>query len=504
MTNQRIPYLVAILITVATAFGAGMVALRLPLWFDEISTVRVAEAPSIAGIWKASIEGFDFTPPLGFVAVQISQSMFGKSELSARLPFLMAGLLCMIVLFSIQATKKDPWAGVWAMIFFVNSYAGTYFYEARAYSFVLLGTVLAWYFWDSVEDKGSWRYLRYPLLSLSLSFALLSHMWAIIVPICFLAAIFLEWYRSKSVNFWEVLAIGLSYWPVVLYLPIIKASKSVNFSNPIYRASLAGTIEELVGKLALLCMLLLIAWLSFEALAPRAGERKLEVPATRDRQNGLLVALVAVPFVIYLVTSITGAAHMVRYSLPFTVGISVLIARKFSPIFQRGSRGAQAFLVLLAFAFTEQKPLNYGLDLMMNSSGQESAAAESYTDFLRKQSGPIVFAGGIAFLQSVYYADDALRSRMFFVAEPDLAVKHTGTNGLDRPMLVGQDYYKIRENLIRWNDLESMKNPFWVVTAIDHPMQWLDREMAARGFRFEVPYQFQKNLMLVYPPGYKQ
>src|SRR5271169_5830791 len=65
-------------------------------WFDEFFTVRIAQLPAWTVIWTALSHAVDSLPPFYYMLVGLFGTLFGSSEVVARLPSalaMVAGLL---------------------------------------------------------------------------------------------------------------------------------------------------------------------------------------------------------------------------------------------------------------------------------------------------------------------------------------------------------------------------------------------------------------------------
>src|SRR5271155_2717256 len=83
-TSRASVFLPLLICGLAVLLGAVRGA-TIPLWFDEISTLRIAELPT----WHAVFHGtqtLDLNPPLEVFLVRISTHLLGPHELAARLP----------------------------------------------------------------------------------------------------------------------------------------------------------------------------------------------------------------------------------------------------------------------------------------------------------------------------------------------------------------------------------------------------------------------------------
>jgi hypothetical protein len=73
-----------------------------------------------------------------------------------------------------------------------------YFIEARGYALVMAGLMIAWVSWQGLVDNAPHRPIRLLGVFAGLTLALVSHMWALVTPACFLASATCRWLRTKT------------------------------------------------------------------------------------------------------------------------------------------------------------------------------------------------------------------------------------------------------------------------------------------------------------------
>ncbi len=120
------------------AFLIRLMALNQSLWLDEATTAQVVKYLNFSEI-LGRFSPFDFHPPLYYFFIKLWTGIFGFSEISLRLPSVIASLMCAYVVYLIGKTIKNENAGFWAATFFLfNPLIIYYSQEARMYTFVTL------------------------------------------------------------------------------------------------------------------------------------------------------------------------------------------------------------------------------------------------------------------------------------------------------------------------------------------------------------------------------
>ncbi len=191
---SSIALVIAILIYLAlTALASSRL-----LWHDELFTFYIATAPSLSRLWQEI--PLDLHPPLEYLAVHASTSLFGMGSYAVRLPSILAFLLGSLCLYRFVARKLDDWYGLLAILVFWGSPFFYYATEARPYAFVVasLGlTLLAWQRAAEQDRRAMWVWL----LGLSVCAMMLSHLMAplYVAPFCLAELVWA--YRFRKVRF---------------------------------------------------------------------------------------------------------------------------------------------------------------------------------------------------------------------------------------------------------------------------------------------------------------
>jgi len=129
-----------------TGFLIRLVSLNQSLWLDEATSAQVAKYLSYSEI-LTKFSPFDFHPPGYYFLLKFWTSFFGFSEISLRMPSVIASLLTGYLVFLIGKKIKDPQAGFWSAAFFLfNPLIIYYSQEARMYSITTLFLTALIYF----------------------------------------------------------------------------------------------------------------------------------------------------------------------------------------------------------------------------------------------------------------------------------------------------------------------------------------------------------------------
>jgi 4-amino-4-deoxy-L-arabinose transferase-like glycosyltransferase len=136
-------FVIAILILAAALRLWGLN--RQSLWFDEavVASVAMLQTHEIV----PTIQWAEKTPPLHYLLVHYWIMVFGPSEVSLRMPSLIAGVASVGILYLLLKRVYSEWAGVaGALILALSPYHIHYSQEARAYSLMV-----CWALWATFQ-----------------------------------------------------------------------------------------------------------------------------------------------------------------------------------------------------------------------------------------------------------------------------------------------------------------------------------------------------------------
>jgi len=197
-------------------------AARLPLSNDEFFTYYIARAHGLNGIRRALESGAEQTPPLSHVLSRISMDIFGTSKLAIRLPELLAYLGFSLCLYAVVSYRRPRLIGLLAVLVPAVTVAYTYAYEARSYALVLCFGALALASWQRCNSAR--RRLAVGGLVCALALATASNYYAVLLlfPLALAEGVRALQARRLDVPVW--LAFGGAFVPLVVFLPLIRAS----------------------------------------------------------------------------------------------------------------------------------------------------------------------------------------------------------------------------------------------------------------------------------------
>ena len=477
----------------ATAFRAGHSA----YWLDELITVHISALPAFPAVWNALRAGIDLNPPLQYAAVRASHAVFGAGHLATRLPMLAGYLLLSVCLYLFLRKRVRPSLALAGMM--LPWLAGTYRFamEARPYGILLGCSGAALLCWSRAAEPGRRRAAALIGLWASLTAALLTHCYAVLLALPFGLAELRRFAASRKPDWPMWLALAASALPIASYPMLLGADKGqLNGLWPFHVTWLTAPqayrslLEPLFWPLVAAAALLLAARRS---VPQEAAEPASISPA----EFTALAGFALIPAAAVLMAAVTTKTFEPRYGAPGIVGIACLLpwaAARYAPRYSARCGAVLAAVFFFCFAVTFGKQLEAALrpqpSIVRAAQPAAAAPAPSVPGFpllSRVPSGPLplVMASAAAFLEAGYYASPELSARMYYVSDPEVALRRTGSSGLDCLLP------KIGRMLAAPGHVEAA-GPFleehrrFLVYYSGQFTEWMMPELAARGWSARV------------------
>lgn len=372
------------------------------LWLDELITLHIANLGSVSAIWHALGQGVDPNPPITYILVHFSRSIFGNHEFADRLPAAVgywAGLL------SLFLYLKNALPAVWALAGSVLSTcmaAFNYSFESRSYGIFYGLAMLGFFCWSRATDSKQSNAIRLAALAgmvLALAAGISTNYFAVLalVPIATgeAARTLVAFRRNRAggialvakrpqprpslrasllhaIDFRVWAGLAISAAPLLIYRPLI-AHSIAEFAphawNKVSLQQLSDSYTEMLEEtfypiLALFVFAigvhliaryvsrccgscrarLLPAWMD---RATRRPLRDLPIPA---HEAVAVLALVAYPVLGYTMASIHGGMLSPRFVIPVCFGFAIAATLASFQLFGQ-VRAAGACLLVLALAW---------------------------------------------------------------------------------------------------------------------------------------------------------
>lgn len=477
-------------------------ASRKLMWNDELYTYYVATLPSMREVWAALLSGGEQTPPFFYFTTRVAMDAFGASNISIRLPE-MIGFWVMSISLLVFVKRRTSWLpALCAAAFPLVTTAYYYAFEARAYGMVLGFAGVALVCWQSAA-LGRRRLLSLMGLAVSLSAAVSSHYYSVfvILPLAFGEMTRALESRRLDLPVWVALAFPVI--PLALHLPLLRAGQAYSgaFWSPPQWINVPDFYAHLLTP-ALVGLAVILVLAILHALVAGTDESS----ATSLRAASLPLAeimaacgFIVLPFVAVVVAKAFTGAFTYRYAIAAVLGFAVLAGFGAAVVFRTRALMRVAVVACLAgwFALSQARELIYpsGFSLPVNVSTITQPA-----EWLKGVPGdvPFVVADPHTFAVLSHYGPPEMKSRMVYLADPDLALKRLGHNSVERGML---------DLLKPWFGMNVMEfEPF----VARHPqfllygdfyelgfLNWISAELQQRGMRLELLNRAGDDLFLL-------
>jgi mannosyltransferase len=147
----------ALALLVAALLGGALLRLHAldaqSLWSDELSSWHQSHQVSLADVIERGVRPTPY-PPGYPVLLYYVERFVGESEVALRLPSAIAGILAIAAMFALARQLYSRREAVIAATLLAFSYQPIYYsQEARAYSLLLLFSILSSHFWFRVQTR---------------------------------------------------------------------------------------------------------------------------------------------------------------------------------------------------------------------------------------------------------------------------------------------------------------------------------------------------------------
>jgi uncharacterized membrane protein len=310
-------------------FAAGLRLWKLDrtsLWYDEVVTMRVARAETLAAMIQR-LEQLDGTrAPMHPLVLHAWRSLFGPSDIAGRSFSVLCGVATVAVVFLVGREAFDGRTGCWAAWLAALCPPLVYYsQEARMYAWLVLLAAVSWLVFLSFRRAaGPAQYLAYGLLLSSLIY---SHpLGLFLVAAHGLAYLLVRPALVLPSRRWMLIQIAV----VLAILPWLGRylDHGTDYAMPRYpiRFLLAVPIEYIGGNSLVLLACLAIVGAGLVSVQPRDGRRRWAI--LNPVENVIVITWAAAPPVLmyvysYLAQPIFGPA---RYHLFIAPAYLILVA----------------------------------------------------------------------------------------------------------------------------------------------------------------------------------
>ena len=477
-------------------------AQRKLMWNDELYTLYMARLPAMTDIWAALMSRGEQTPPLFYWTTRVSFDLFGVNNLSVRLPEMLGFWVMLASLYVFVARRSSSLAGLCAAAFPLVTIAYLYAFEARPYALLLGFCALALVSWQSVTlNRG--RRAALVCLAASVAAAVSTQYYGLLVlmPLAFGEGVLSVVRRRIDLAVWAALAV--CFLPLALHLPLIRAGAayaSAFWSPPQWVNVPDFYIDLLTPAIVPIAFILVVGGIYAMAEGGEGGVAEAS-PTSVVPLHELAAAcgFLIIPFVCVVLAKVATGAFVNRYAIPAVIGFAVLAGFGSATAFRRSAALRLViaisligwFLLGQAREFTE--PTGFSLPV-------SQALVDRPTQWLADQDPelPVVVADAQSFAVLSHHGSADVKSRIVYLADPDLALKHLGHNSVERGMLdLLRPWFGM--NVVDFEPYMAAHGRFLVYGDFVRLsfLNWLLPELHARGWRTELLDRGGDNLLLL-------
>ena len=463
--------------------------LRNILWYDELHTYYIAQAPSVGGMFE-EMRRVDLNPPLIYFLVRASHAVFGVTPVATRLPSVIAFFLgSAAALVFLSRRVGGLWAAAAVVLFWYSPYF-RYATEARPYGILLAFFALVLVSWDSATSETrplqTGRGWALAGIAAGNTGMMLSHVLAPLSIMPFCVAELVRSVRRRRIDgaVWAALLLPLGFG--VLNLRSLRQVGTTIYPA-LFRASTAkiGAFYGEAGALVLPALIPALALAFLVAAWRRGHSAEWRLFASWDAP--LLAAALLPPVLLNLMMMRGGGPFWDRYCITTALTIYFVIVL-FVAHECRLNRlaGLAALLAMLGFSL-------YREVRVLDRQAQLVAAQSVAIDRVRPEL-PFVVSAGTTFLALDHQENAAFLQRVYFLTDEPSALRYAHTN-LFEGIAALKQYFPIRAHIESYADFAARHPHFLVFGDPDRSDQWLLRKLAAEGAHvskigdFATPYE---------------
>jgi hypothetical protein len=405
-----------------------------------------------------------------------------------------------LALYAFVARRTSRLAGVAAAAFPLVTQFYYYAFEARPYGIVLGFAAAALACWQSVTD-GERRALLLPTLTLMLAGAVSTHYYAVFVIAALAVGEVVRSIERRSVDVAVWTALLLPGLVLIPHLSLIRAAAAYSgafwsppqwVNIPDYYSNLLAPALIPAAALALYAVVVASLWTRQRPVVPAARPQRHEVAA--------VLAFIAIPVVCVVLAKAVTGAFVDRYAISGLIGCAALVGLGIGmAAAHRPTLPLAAVICLLSwFALSSAReyiqPTGFSQPIRQSTVDRP----DQWTAAWRGSGLPVVIADPQTFVVLSHYSRPEFRSRIVYLADPDLALKALGHNSVERGML---------DLIGPWFGMHVVHyQPFLA----DHPafllygdfvrlsfLNWILPDLQARGMRTELLNRSGDNLLLL-------
>jgi len=457
------------------------------LWFDEILTVLVSGQTHLSGTWDLLTHGVDGHPMGMYLIERVMGKLGGNERLIYRLPSIAAFLCVMVCMFSFVRRRAG---GLVALIsagaLLLTNVYDPFAFEARSYGVMIAFIALALMCYERADSK-KWAVL----LALSLMAATSMHFYAVLAffPFGVAELTILITERRFRLPVWSAFVAGML--PYIVFWPILKAQRVLYgahfWATPSF-FNLAKALGELIHMRTSISFTAFTVTMIFLAIMIRTGNyrvRKTDGPGIGHStiDFALSVGFFSMPIVTYVAARISHGGVSGRYLTVTDLGICLVLSLFLSRL-QKPAIVFIGLFLLILFAYQEG---THWKDVLTPKKVKDLMAAPEQMS--KDMNVPLVVSNGLIYLPVWRRANDELRSRIVFLADPQEQLAASGSDTTTLLLMTLKNYEPV--NVQSFSEFAEKHRKFLIFSNGDSQDIWprwlLEHGYSPRVVSIETP-----------------
>jgi Dolichyl-phosphate-mannose-protein mannosyltransferase len=460
-----------------TLFGVFYLGLVLPgafrpFWYDELFTYNVATLPGFRAMWDALTRGADLNPPLFYVVTHAAISVFGNTEFALRTPAIAGfGVMC-CCLYAFVAHRAGACYGFIAMLLPLVTGAMRWAPEARAYGLLLGFCGLALVSWQRAAEASP-RMVPLAGLAISLTAALLTHCFAVLVLAPFALAQLVRDYTRRKIDWPMWMCIVFPLTACITYLPLLATSRRFALQYRVFEPGWRSVVEfsDTVFAPALWPVLAGMVIIAFGA-SQRPKVDPPHAPLWKTGEVVVAAGFLLVPLLAIALSKITLGIFMVRYGISAVIAVAILFAQAAATLTGRSKMVGSAVVLVIA---------GFAAGTMAVTISKALAPPEEVLHLDQHAELPLVVSSGLIFYPLSHYATASQANRMWFLTDEKIALRVTGSNMFEKGLPVLNRIFPLRGHLGDYSEFLAAHPRFLLYGYADNKMDWLIPQLRQDG-----------------------
>jgi len=404
-------------------YVVGLVAIRQPLWFDEILTYYVSNLGGPKTIVSALLAKAENHPPLDYLARHLSMSLFGGSELAFRLPSIIAMLVAALCLYVIVLRRTSVLQALVAFSLPFTTFALRYAHEGRPYAFLFASMCLAFLAWQLVTEKPTLP--RLALLTICLSLGPYSHYYGVLNYVAIGVGEAWRWWEQRKIAWPVVASFAVSVAIDGLLAPFVLHSRdfAAHFWTTVGAGEAAFIYIKLLSDALPAIVMALIGSAVVIFFMRSEPDPRVDTSSIPRYEIAAALTICLVPVMTYVLAALVTHAFYDKYVITTVVGIA-LVAAYLSWHLQAWRRGC-ALVIALTFGLWMAGVLGYKARYVKPHPYSVPAVERSV---IETATQPVVIFDGTEFMRVQFYLPPNLRDKVYLLTDPKLGMLYKGNN----------------------------------------------------------------------------